>query len=689
MKEKSSGLRVLDEPLLVTATASVDNELDLIEREETHLHLACKKKCLEEVVRILHQDTGARDVLNYQNSLGETALFLAVKSKSKELVELLLQHGADPNVQKFTDEAPIHRACLLGLEDIVRALLDSGADPTLIFKGQTAKEVAEMMGDYCIAIILENHPLEISIKKNEPMKLHRSGSFLTCHQCSEDIKEPLQCVECELFFCWSCGEERSEGVFRCDSCGFNSRDTASRLRIGVQTAVSLDWNLIRENFLHSLNHGEDFCSISIDGNPVSSTTLVNLLDPSLLLREDICICEKFCVGDPEVGSTLSRAYRSFTNIALFQNVLVLSDPPSSDLSVPDGSHLDILPLRNCKLDTISLINGNYLDRFSVAFGDFGFQLIHSQTDSEVLYKIRFDSSSQFHDWSSALLSQIEASKHGEFLSFGKISDDESVLSSKKNLHELHIASSIASPHSTPRKPITASHPDSTSLLNNSDPFVPLNLTAFAQRFEQDSKGKNTRTHTELLRICLSEDHVKIFSASSSSLLDYLLLDDCIFSAHPDPLIPGFSLRFESRLSPRRRGYFFHCDTLSAVSSWSSGFSRSRDYFLRQQWSTEFLAAVSISSKPGTPFRDCRVLLGAGHLLCIDMLEDPGCPLLVPLDLCSVQNVDWEPCRLRVNLVVEGSSLILQFKRPESSREMLGALTERIRISKSLLAASLL
>ena len=57
-----------------------------------------------------------------------TALFYAAESGHKEVVELLLEHGADPNVAHKTRVAPLHLACLHGHTDIVVLLLDAGAD---------------------------------------------------------------------------------------------------------------------------------------------------------------------------------------------------------------------------------------------------------------------------------------------------------------------------------------------------------------------------------------------------------------------------------------------------------------------------------------------------------------------------------------------------------------------------------
>ena len=60
---------------------------------------------------------------------GETPLGRAVLMHDEAMVDLLLKHGADPNLPTANDLTPLHRAAIRGHASIARRLLASGADP--------------------------------------------------------------------------------------------------------------------------------------------------------------------------------------------------------------------------------------------------------------------------------------------------------------------------------------------------------------------------------------------------------------------------------------------------------------------------------------------------------------------------------------------------------------------------------
>ncbi len=108
-------------------------------------------------------DPDAREVkaASYYNkkAYGETPLTLALLSfHHKEMVELLLTHGADPNVTMHIQDTPLHRAVERDLPYDVELLLANGADPdTINFSGLSSvhsavahgqTKILEMLLDY-------------------------------------------------------------------------------------------------------------------------------------------------------------------------------------------------------------------------------------------------------------------------------------------------------------------------------------------------------------------------------------------------------------------------------------------------------------------------------------------------------------------------------------------------------------
>ena len=69
--------------------------------------------------------------MHAKNKYGETPLHKAVFHPSLKLtlIDLLIQRGADIHETTVTGETPLHYAVHLGREDVVRFLLQKGADP--------------------------------------------------------------------------------------------------------------------------------------------------------------------------------------------------------------------------------------------------------------------------------------------------------------------------------------------------------------------------------------------------------------------------------------------------------------------------------------------------------------------------------------------------------------------------------
>lgn len=118
-----------------------------IEKDQKRLWIAVEHSDSEETTRLL--SSGLLD-LNHMKDLSifwgnywgdmmnmaETILHRAVKNASKDVVQLLLDKGADPNVVNHNKETPLSLATYnqsyYDRIDVAKVLLDAGADPNKV-----------------------------------------------------------------------------------------------------------------------------------------------------------------------------------------------------------------------------------------------------------------------------------------------------------------------------------------------------------------------------------------------------------------------------------------------------------------------------------------------------------------------------------------------------------------------------
>lgn len=102
--------------------------------------------------------------VNARDSDGQTALMYASKRSFNGTAALLLEKGADVDTQsKKRGINALMLAAVAGNEDLVRMLLDHGADTNLkdIF-GRTAKILAEKKGNSAVVDLLSDRPTQES-----------------------------------------------------------------------------------------------------------------------------------------------------------------------------------------------------------------------------------------------------------------------------------------------------------------------------------------------------------------------------------------------------------------------------------------------------------------------------------------------------------------------------------------------
>ena len=125
----------------------------------TPLHNAVIQGDMELVHKLLASGADI-DVVCSRGSVGETALYIAVADNKIEMVKLLAENKANLSTMSwsatFAGTFPLQRAAAMGLYDIVKILVDNGADKQQkTLTGKTARMWAEQNGYADIAELLK------------------------------------------------------------------------------------------------------------------------------------------------------------------------------------------------------------------------------------------------------------------------------------------------------------------------------------------------------------------------------------------------------------------------------------------------------------------------------------------------------------------------------------------------------
>lgn len=105
----------------------------------------------EKAVRLL-LDRGADVNAAARNPQRVAPLHAAVAGPTPDIVEILLEAGADPNARQESDYTALHEAASRGLDRIVRVLIAHGASKTAVnSEGKTPYDLARQKGHQAMA----------------------------------------------------------------------------------------------------------------------------------------------------------------------------------------------------------------------------------------------------------------------------------------------------------------------------------------------------------------------------------------------------------------------------------------------------------------------------------------------------------------------------------------------------------
>ena len=128
---------------------------------ELNIFDACRRGDVKTVENLFNQDAS---VINAVDIKGYTPLILAVYNNYPQLVDLLLQKGADPDVQDGMGNTALMGVCFRGYKDIAEKLINAGADVNARNgSGATALTFAATFGHLHIAEVLLQNGADIRL----------------------------------------------------------------------------------------------------------------------------------------------------------------------------------------------------------------------------------------------------------------------------------------------------------------------------------------------------------------------------------------------------------------------------------------------------------------------------------------------------------------------------------------------
>jgi len=106
---------------------------------------------------------------NERDIQGNSALMWVVASNGSEgLMDALVDHGADVNLQNFVGETALYLSCVHGFVDKVEYLLENGANPNIeTLDGATALHAAAVQGNVAIIDLLVQYGVHLNASDNE------------------------------------------------------------------------------------------------------------------------------------------------------------------------------------------------------------------------------------------------------------------------------------------------------------------------------------------------------------------------------------------------------------------------------------------------------------------------------------------------------------------------------------------
>ncbi|EKE41089.1 hypothetical protein ENUP19_0056G0016 [Entamoeba nuttalli] len=145
------------------------------ETMRTPLHYLCRNTHLEKNISILYRlisnEKDPKTYINEISKIGESSLTCVCSaSMNEEAIKYLCENGANVNQVTESGTFPLYYAVKNKRTDIVQILLQYGADIDMTFKGKTIMKIAEETGQMEGVVSLIENKYSLTILSNEEIK---------------------------------------------------------------------------------------------------------------------------------------------------------------------------------------------------------------------------------------------------------------------------------------------------------------------------------------------------------------------------------------------------------------------------------------------------------------------------------------------------------------------------------------
>ncbi|MCK5563622.1 MAG: ankyrin repeat domain-containing protein [Planctomycetes bacterium] len=169
---------------------------DMVKQIDKPLHKAVLTGDIDGVKRLANKDT-----VNELDNMNTAPLMYTTLSGNAEIIKLLLDSGADVNIQGQGGVTALHGSIFNGQKDVVKLLLDAGADPSLeVMGGMNVLAAAEMSEQDEIAqMIKDKYPdLTADIEKYKAAVEQQMKEFeLEMQKHGEEFEKQVADMEVE------------------------------------------------------------------------------------------------------------------------------------------------------------------------------------------------------------------------------------------------------------------------------------------------------------------------------------------------------------------------------------------------------------------------------------------------------------------------------------------------------------